>query len=108
MPPSRTATWSPWLRSTPPTSPQPRSPRSPETAKGQRLTAGAGIWNPAPVTLRYQWKRNGLNIAGATGASYILGAADVRKTMTVTVTGSKAGYTTLARVNAKTRAVTAR
>ncbi|MFC9352847.1 YncE family protein [Arthrobacter sp. NPDC057013] len=77
-------------------------------AKGQRLTARAGIWNPAPVTLRYQWKRNGLNVSGATGATYLLGAADVGKTMTVTVTGSKAGYTTLARTSAKTRVVTAR
>lgn len=46
-------------------------------AKGQRLTARAGIWSPAPVTLRYQWKRSGVNIAGATGATYLLGAADI-------------------------------
>ena len=77
-------------------------------AKGQRLTARAGIWSPAPVTLRFQWKRSGLNIAGATGNTYLLGAADTGKTITVTVTGSKTGYTTLARTSAKTRVVRAR
>lgn len=77
-------------------------------AKGQRLTARAGVWSPAPVTLRYQWKRSGVNIPGATGVTYLLGVADIGKTITVTVTGSKTGYTTLARTSAKTRIVTAR
>jgi YVTN family beta-propeller protein len=77
-------------------------------AKGHKLFANAGIWRPSPVALRYQWKRSGTNIAGATGAAYVLGASDVGKTITVTVTGSKTGYSPLARTSAKTKVITAR
>jgi formylmethanofuran dehydrogenase subunit E len=59
------------------------------------------------VALAYQWKRSGVNIVGATTGSYVLTAADVGKTVTVTVTGSKAGYTTTAKTSAATKAVTA-
>lgn len=68
------------------------------TAKaGQVLTVNAGSWAPAPVTLSYQWRRSGIAIAGATAASYTLGAADVGATVTVTVTGSKLNYQPVAR-----------
>ncbi|WP_427004430.1 beta strand repeat-containing protein [Pseudarthrobacter sp. H2] len=77
------------------------------TVSGQKLTAVPGTWAPAPVALAYQWKRAGLNIVGATAATYVLTAADVGKTITVTVTGSKTGYTTAARTSAATKAVTA-
>lgn len=71
------------------------------TAKvGATLTATAGSWGPSPVTLRYQWKRAGTPITGATAATYKPVAADVGKTVTVTVTGSKPGYTDLARTSA--------
>ncbi|MEN3344568.1 MAG: hypothetical protein V7635_1144, partial [Arthrobacter sp.] len=75
---------------------------------GQRLTAVPGTWGPAPVALAYQWKRSGVNIVGATTGSYVLTAADVGKTVTVTVSGSKAGYTAAAKTSAATKAVTAR
>ncbi|WP_211876838.1 beta strand repeat-containing protein [Pseudarthrobacter albicanus] len=77
------------------------------TVSGQKLTAVPGTWAPAPVTLAYQWKRAGVNIVGATAATYVLTTADVGKTVTVTVTGSKAGYTTAAKTSAATKAVTA-
>jgi alpha-tubulin suppressor-like RCC1 family protein len=60
---------------------------------GGKLTVKAGNW--ADATLGYQWTRNGAPIKGATGASYTLVAADAGKTVTVTVTGSKPGYTTV-------------
>ncbi len=41
-------------------------------AVGQVLTAHDGTWNPADTTLARQWKRNGVAIAGATGATYTL------------------------------------
>ena len=71
------------------------------TAKvGKTLTAYRGSWKPAPVTLTVQWKRNGVAISGATGTTYKVRSADAGKKITVTVTGSKAGYTTVARTSA--------
>ncbi|MGK3649383.1 carboxypeptidase regulatory-like domain-containing protein [Pseudarthrobacter enclensis] len=78
------------------------------TAKvGSTLTANPGTWGPAPVTLAYQWYRSGTAISGATAATYPLAAADLGKTMTVRVTGTKAGYTTSAKTSAATAAVAA-
>ncbi|MCU1532138.1 MAG: hypothetical protein JWO49_1709, partial [Arthrobacter sp.] len=78
------------------------------TAKvGSTLTAKAGIWGPAPVTLTYRWKANGLSIAGATAATYKPVAAHAGKKLTVTVTGTKTGYATTARTSAATAAVAA-
>ena len=76
------------------------------TAKvGLELTAVPGTWAPDGVALRYQWRRNGTAITGATAASYRLVAADLAATITVTVTGSKAGYTTVGTTSVKTAAV---
>ena len=74
---------------------------------GHRLTAAAGTWAPAPVTLTRQWKRNGVAITGATASTYLLTGTDVGKTITVTVTGTKAGYQTTAKTSAATAKVTA-
>ncbi|WP_156465852.1 MULTISPECIES: hypothetical protein [unclassified Rathayibacter] len=66
------------------------------TAKvGSKLTAAPGTWGPAPVALTYQWFRAGTAISGATAASYTPVAADKGKVVTVKVTGTKAGYTTV-------------
>ncbi|MDY0912829.1 hypothetical protein [Rathayibacter festucae] len=71
------------------------------TAKvGQTLTAVPGTWSPAPVALSYQWKRGGTAISGATSATYKAVSADAGKAITVTVTGTKAGYTTLSKTSA--------
>lgn len=59
-----------------------------------KLTATIGTWKPAPVTLRYQWQRNGANISGATGTAYSLTGSDYGKKVRLRVTGSKSGYTT--------------
>ncbi|WP_456509189.1 hypothetical protein [Arthrobacter sp. TE12231] len=76
------------------------------TAKvGSTLTAVPGTWGPAPVTLTYQWKANGVAILGATAATYKVAAADTGKTLTITVTGTKTGYTTTAKTSAATAAV---
>ncbi|MBT2552778.1 S-layer family protein [Arthrobacter sp. ISL-5] len=82
------------------------------TAKaGSTLTAVPGTWGPGQVALSYQWKSNGtavgLAIAGATASTYKLTAADVGKTITVTVTGTKAGYTTTAKTSVRTGTVMA-
>jgi hypothetical protein len=76
------------------------------TAKvGYTLTAVPGTWGPAPVALSYQWKANGIAITGATAATYKPGAAQMGKTITVTVTGTKAGYATAARTSTATAVV---
>jgi hypothetical protein len=59
-----------------------------------------GSWGPAPVQLAYRWKRNGVAIAGATGRTYTLTRSDAGKSVTVTVTGRKFGYTTVSKTSA--------
>lgn len=77
------------------------------TAKvGQQLTAATGTWAPTVVTFGYQWNRAGVAIAGATASTYTLVNADAGKTITVTVTGSKTGYTTVAKTSPGTAVVT--
>lgn len=61
---------------------------------GATLKTQLGSWKPAPK-LSYQWLRNGQPVKGGTKASYTLTATDVGKTLTVRVTASKAGYTTV-------------
>ncbi|MEC5192779.1 hypothetical protein RCH17_003081, partial [Arthrobacter sp. MP_M7] len=76
------------------------------TAKvSQKLTANPGVWGPAPVTLGYQWFRSGVAITGATAAAYTAVSEDLAKTLTVRVTGSKAGFTSAAKSSAATAAV---
>ncbi|PVZ57479.1 sialate O-acetylesterase [Arthrobacter sp. H-02-3] len=76
------------------------------TAKvGARLTALPGTWGPGPVTLSYQWYRSQKAIGGATGPSYKPGPADRGRTLTVKVTGSKAGYVSASRTSAGTAKV---
>lgn len=76
------------------------------TAKvGSTLTARAGTWAPAPVTLTHQWLRNGAVISGATATTYKLTSADKGKRITVRVTGTKAGFASLAKTSAATATI---
>lgn len=75
------------------------------TKVGATLAAVSGTWSPAPVTLKYQWKRNGVAISGATTSTYKLVAADSGKLISVTVTGSKTGYTTKSSTSASTATI---
>jgi hypothetical protein len=68
---------------------------------GHTLTAKPGAWD-AGTTLSYQWLRGGKPIAGATGSSYALVAADRRAKVSVVVTGSKIDYHTVSRTSAAT------
>ncbi|KQO97561.1 excalibur calcium-binding domain-containing protein [Leifsonia sp. Leaf264] len=67
---------------------------------GQTLTGQPGTWAPTGVALTYQWKRNGIAIAGATASSYKLVAADASTSVTLAVTGSKIGYAPVTRMSA--------
>ena len=74
-------------------------PKISGTAKvGAKLTVSAGTWKPAPVTLSYQWLRNGKAISGATKPSYTLAKADGGAQITVRVTGKKPGYASVTKV----------
>lgn len=72
---------------------------------GSKLTASAGTWGPAPVTLTYQWYRAGVAISGATATTYAPTSADRGATLSVRVTGTKTGYTTLSRDSSSTSRV---
>ena len=55
------------------------------------LTADPGTWNPADMTLTYQWRRDGVAIQGATANTYAPVASDVGHTLTVVVAGTRLG-----------------
>jgi len=69
-------------------------------AAGSTLKAAAGTWAPAPSSLTYQWKRNGIAIAGATASTYKLVAADAGTKITVSTTATRATYTTTTKTSA--------
>lgn len=54
---------------------------------GQTLTVNVGGWSGSPV-FTYQWKKDGVNIAGATTKTYVPVVGDIAATITVTVTGT--------------------
>jgi len=66
-------------------------------AVGRTLTAAVAGFGPAPVVLTYQWLRGTAAIPGATASTYALVSADAGATVSVRVTVSKAGYTSLVR-----------
>lgn len=73
-------------------------------AVGSLLTAVPGTWD-AGVALTYRWKVAGAVVVGATGASYAPVPADVGKTVTVEVTGTRLGYTTVTKASDVTTTV---
>jgi hypothetical protein len=68
----------------------------------QTLTADAGTWTPAPTLLSYQWYVANTAVAGATRSTFAVPASAVGKTIRVKVTGTRSGYTTIARTSAPT------
>lgn len=55
---------------------------------GRILTVSTGTWTGSPTSYSYQWKRNGLNILGATIAGYTLINNDAGKTISCSVTAT--------------------
>jgi hypothetical protein len=56
---------------------------------GQTLTASDGTWTGTPSpTLSRKWQRDGVDIASATGTTYLLAAGDSGKQVSVLVTGT--------------------
>ncbi|MDR0854516.1 MAG: hypothetical protein LBN34_09135 [Clostridiales Family XIII bacterium] len=71
---------------------------------GKKLTAKKSGWSPSPK-YAYKWYANGKAIKGATKATLKLKKAQVGKKITVKVTVTKAGYTTVKKASAKTKKV---
>jgi hypothetical protein len=70
------------------------------TLPGSRLSASVGTWGPGTIALTYSWKRNGVAIPGATSRTYVLTRADADRSISVTVTGRRSGYTTVSKTSA--------
>jgi len=73
---------------------------------GEPLAAVAGDWD-AGVTITYQWKLDGVAIAGATASSYTPTAGQAGKTLTVEVTGAKTSYPSVTNVSSNSIVVLA-
>lgn len=73
---------------------------------GKTLTAVPGTWAPGPVTVTYQWYRGKTAIAGATGPTLVLTAADYKQTLSVRTTGTRPGYYSSTQSSVSTAAVT--
>ncbi|WP_141007124.1 carboxypeptidase regulatory-like domain-containing protein [Nocardioides humi] len=67
---------------------------------GETLTTDDGTWDLDDVDLGYQWQRDGEEIAGATGSTYLLVPADAQAAISVVVTAGKAGYAPTSRASA--------
>lgn len=76
------------------------------TEVGDTLTATIGSWSDS-ATLTYQWKRGGTAIEGATGTTYVIQPADFGSTITISVTGSRRGFSSTTTTSSATGAVTA-
>jgi len=91
------------------TLPAPMTPGTPSisgsAAVSYTLSAAPGTWDPADVSLSYQWLRDGAAIAGASAVAYAPVDADVGHTLSVRVTGAKAGYLTTSVESAPTPAI---
>lgn len=78
----------------------------PAPAVGAPITESPGaITGTTTPTVTYQWKLNGLAIAGATSDTYTPTPSQLGKHLSVTVTASAPGYKTLTRTTALSTAI---
>jgi hypothetical protein len=73
---------------------------------GQTLTAVEKNWD-AGVAFAYQWYASGAAIAGATGKTFTLAPGQLGKAITVKVTGSREGYTSVSKTSVASAKVAA-
>jgi hypothetical protein len=71
---------------------------------GKPLIAAAGSWATG-ATLAYSWKRSGSTSVIGSLATYTPASADIGTTLTVTVTATRAGFTTVTSPGATTAVV---
>jgi hypothetical protein len=66
---------------------------------GKTLSVSRGTWMSG-VSFRYQWLRNGAPISGATKTTYKLTKSDKGRKISVRVSGSRTGYSSVSKVSA--------
>jgi hypothetical protein len=59
--------------------------------EGQTLSVSNGAWSNSPTGYAYQWRRNGVAIAGAGASSYLLDSVDRQAMISALVIASNAG-----------------
>lgn len=69
---------------------------------GAQLTAAKGRWTPSGASFRYQWLAGGRPVAGATGRRFVPTAAQLKRTVQVSVTATKAGVSPATALSATT------
>src|SRR4051794_35366618 len=67
------------------------------------MTAEKGTWNPADASLAVEWLRDDVPIAGQTGDTYTLVAADLTHTIKIRVTASKVNFDKIGRASWRER-----
>jgi hypothetical protein len=72
---------------------------------GETLTVSRGSWSPSPSSVKYVWKANGVRITTRTTNKFVIPSSAQGKTLTVTVVGSKAGYTAKSVTSYKTATI---
>ena len=72
---------------------------------GATLTGATTPWDPAQVVLAYQWLRDGQEITDATHETYAVVDGDVGHRLSLRVTGSLEGYTSVTATSEPTDAV---
>lgn len=55
---------------------------------GNTLSTSNGTWTNSPTGYTYQWRRAGVDIAGATSSTYVAQTADIGKAITARVTAA--------------------
>ncbi|MFC9773299.1 MULTISPECIES: S8 family peptidase, partial [unclassified Pseudarthrobacter] len=71
-----------------------------------QVTAATGDWGPDGITFTYQWLDDGRPIDGARGSSYNLSFWEIGSYISVSVTGTKAGFVTETRTSERVGPVT--
>jgi hypothetical protein len=59
---------------------------------GSQVTAQTPVFEPVPTAVAYQWTRNGVAIAGATGTTYTLTPDDASTTIRLQATATRSGW----------------
>ena len=72
---------------------------------GKSLSATTGTWNTSGLEYSYQWLRNGVDITGATSATYLVDRADIGKRISVRVVAQKTGLVAVSATSSATGTV---
>ncbi|MEU4386050.1 hypothetical protein [Promicromonospora sp. NPDC023805] len=83
----------------------PRPTISGTTRVGSTLTVSRGTWSPAPSSVNYVWKADGAYLETRRDNRFVIPSGARGKHLTVTVVGSRTGYTTKSAASYRTAAI---